>query len=120
MYWFEALYDIYIEHGRDVTRLVGSLVGLDVLLADVDLSSRTPWQHSANRIAAKRERVRLSLVHPLLRWKLPSLQPDWLTLAVIVKRFQLALEGAARVPATAVMASFPARMVCSAESDLPP
>ena len=51
-----------------------------------------PWEVAADRIAVERERLGLSAVHPLLHWKLPP-PSDWLTPAMIVKMFQLALDG---------------------------
>ncbi len=87
----EILKGIYQEHGCDVARMVETLVDLDVPLGDVDLLSRMQWHFPADRIATERERLGLPAVHPLLHWKLPPPPPDWLTPAVIVKMFELAL-----------------------------
>ncbi len=94
----KVLKSIYQEHGCDFQRLVATLINLDVPLEDVALLSQMPWQLPANRIAVERARLGLPPVHPLLHWKLPPPPPDWLTPAVIVKMFQLALDGPGEPP----------------------
>ncbi len=86
-----TLESIYTEHGRSIPRMVGTLLNLDVDLEDVELLRRMPWQFPANRIAVERERLDLPAVHPLFHWKLPPPPPAWLTPAVILKMFDLAL-----------------------------
>jgi hypothetical protein len=87
----EILEDIYKEHGHNLLCMAGTLANLDVPAVEVHLLSRLPWPFLANRVAVEREKLGLSAVHPFLHWKLPPPPPDWLTPAVIVKLFDLAL-----------------------------
>ncbi len=88
----EILESIYKEHGYAVLRMIGTLVGLDVPLEDVDLLSRMPWTYLANRIAVEHERLGLPAVYPLLHFKTSPPPPAWLTPAMCKKIFELALE----------------------------
>ena len=87
----DVLKAIHAEHGRSTCRLAETLLLAGVLVADVELLHRLPWPFLANRVAVERERLGLAAVHPLLHWKLPPPLPAWVTPAVIVKMFDLAL-----------------------------
>ena len=86
----EILESIFKEHDHSAPPAAETLVRLDTPF-ETDLLSRMPWQYLATRIAVERERLDLPAVHPLLHRKLPPLRPDWLTPAVMVKLFDLAL-----------------------------
>ena len=89
----DVLKSIYQEHQHSVALMVETLLDLDVPTEDARLLGMMPWEFPANRIAVERERLGFSPVHPLLHFKLPPPPPTWLTPAVIVKLFQLALDG---------------------------
>jgi hypothetical protein len=93
MHAAETLRDIYKEHRCCVPRMVGTLIDLDVPAEDALLLGKLPWEFPANRIAVERERLGMSPVRPLFRFEVPTPPPAWLTPAVIVKMFQLALDG---------------------------
>ena len=94
----EILESIYKEHRRSVPLMVGTLLDMEVPAEDARLLGVMPWKYPANRIAVERERLGLSPVHPLLHFKLPPPPPAWLTPALIVKIFQLALDGPGEPP----------------------
>ena len=89
---------IYREHRHSVPLMVETMLNLDVPVEDAHLLCGMPWEYSANRIAVERERLGLSPVHPLLHFELPPPPPAWLTPAVIVQMFQLALNGPGEPP----------------------
>ena len=92
MYPPDVLKAIYAEHRHRVPLMVETLLHLDVPTEDARLLGRMPWELPANRIAVERERLGLSPVHPFIYFK-PSPPPAWLTPAMIVQIFQLALDG---------------------------
>ena len=98
MHLSTVLNDIYREHRHSVPLMVETMLDLDVPAEDASLLGMMPWEYSANRIAVERERLGLSPVHPLLHFKLPPPPPAWLTPAVIVQMFQLALDGPGEPP----------------------
>ena len=98
MYPPKILESIYDEHDRSVPWMTETLLALDVPFDDVALLRHMPWQFPANRIAVERQRLGLPAVHVLLAWKLPPPPPAWLTPAIIVKMFDLALRGPEEVP----------------------
>ena len=98
MHSARTLRNIYQEHHRSVPFMVETLMNLDVPAEDALLLSRMPWELSANRIAVERERLGLPPVHPFPHWKLPPAPSAWLTPTVIVKMFELVLDGPGKPP----------------------
>ena len=98
MHSVKILNSIYKEHRHSVPLMVETLVFLDVPAEDALLLGMMPWEFSASRIAVERERLGLSAVHPLIDFKFSPSPPDWLTPAVIVKMFDLALHGPGEPP----------------------
>ena len=101
MHLSTVLNEIYREHRHSVPLMVDTMLDLDVPAEDAHLLGLMPWEYSANRIAVERERLGLSPVHPLLQFRLPPPPPAWLTPAVIVQMFQLALDGLGEPPSGA-------------------
>ena len=98
MYPPNILESIYDEHDRSVPWMTETLLSLEVPFDDVALLRHMPWQFPANRIAVERQRLGLPAVHALLVWKLPPPPPTWLTPAMIVKMFDLALQPPEEAP----------------------
>ena len=98
MHSAKILMSIYKEHRYSVPLMVETLLDLEVPTEDALLLGTMPWEFPASRIAVERERLDLSPVHPLLDFKLTPPPPDWLTPAVIVKMFDLALYGPGDAP----------------------
>lgn len=88
-----VLTSIYRKHGRDLHQMAETLRFIGADEDDVELLLLLPWPYLANRIAVEREKLGLSPVHPFIHFKPSPPPPAWLTPAMIVKIFQLALDG---------------------------
>ena len=98
MHPVSTLKSIYEEHRSSLPHMVETLMDLAVPVEDTLLLGMMPWEFPANRIAVERERLGLSPVRPLLELKLPPPPPAWLMPAMIVKMFNLALDGPSEPP----------------------